>query len=101
MAAAAAATDLMKYFWGFDCDRGNIPNGLNQNRLRENDIHLNFFCWMNTTVCHKIQQIYLVKSHANYPGAIRKVSSLYFVLIMSQATTQKTHEKYNEYSVCK
>lgn len=38
--AAVAAVDLMKYFCGFDCDRGNLPDGLNQNRLRENDIHL-------------------------------------------------------------
>lgn len=37
---AAVAADLMKYFRGFDCNRGNIPDGLNQNRLRENDIHL-------------------------------------------------------------
>lgn len=49
---AAVAADLMKYFRGFDCNRGNIPDGLNQNRLRENDIHLTavntpFFEWIH------------------------------------------------------
>lgn len=41
-AAVVVTANSMKFFCGFDCERANVPDGLNQNRRPENDIHFHF-----------------------------------------------------------